>query len=182
MTKEEMKNRISMALKEPILQQGFEIICRENTELKDKNRHDCPSCPAFGRHCPHKVNGDPYFYDCYLTVKKLEKENTELEAQIEELKKENEELQIENAQLDNDNLVAQEVFEENVKLKARVKWYSEQICNKECAEVWGDLAKAKEIIKELIVYLYSTLGDTFCKDDNYTLFTKAEDFIKKLDK
>ena len=33
MTKEEMKNRISMALKDPILQQGFEIICKENTQL-----------------------------------------------------------------------------------------------------------------------------------------------------
>ena len=34
MTKDEMKNRISMALKDPILQQGFEIICKENAELK----------------------------------------------------------------------------------------------------------------------------------------------------
>ena len=37
MTKDEMKNRISMALKDPVLQQGFEIICKENTELKSKN-------------------------------------------------------------------------------------------------------------------------------------------------
>ena len=44
MTKDEMKNRISMALKDPILQQGFEIICKnlaelekENAELKDYN-------------------------------------------------------------------------------------------------------------------------------------------------
>lgn len=34
MNKKEMKNRISMALKDPILQQGFEIICKENTELR----------------------------------------------------------------------------------------------------------------------------------------------------
>ena len=34
MTKDEMKNRISMALKDPLLQQGFEIICKENAELK----------------------------------------------------------------------------------------------------------------------------------------------------
>lgn len=34
MSKEEMKNKISMALKDPILQQGFEIICKENAELK----------------------------------------------------------------------------------------------------------------------------------------------------
>lgn len=34
MTKDEMKNKISMALKDPILQQGFEIICKELAELK----------------------------------------------------------------------------------------------------------------------------------------------------
>ena len=34
--KDEMKNRISLALKDPILQQGFEIICKENEELKNK--------------------------------------------------------------------------------------------------------------------------------------------------
>ena len=33
--KDEMKNRISLALKDPILQQGFEIICKENAELKE---------------------------------------------------------------------------------------------------------------------------------------------------
>ena len=36
MTKDELKNRISMALKDPILQQGFEIICKENAELKNQ--------------------------------------------------------------------------------------------------------------------------------------------------
>ena len=34
--KDEIKNRISMALKDPILQQGFEIICRENNELESQ--------------------------------------------------------------------------------------------------------------------------------------------------
>ena len=29
-----MKDRISMALKDPLLQQGFEIICKENAELR----------------------------------------------------------------------------------------------------------------------------------------------------
>lgn len=36
MVKDEMKNKISMALKDPILQQGFEIICKENAELKEE--------------------------------------------------------------------------------------------------------------------------------------------------
>lgn len=38
MTKDEMKNKISMALKDPILQQGFECICKENAELKEENK------------------------------------------------------------------------------------------------------------------------------------------------
>lgn len=35
--KDEMKNRISMALKDPILQQGFEIICKNLKELEKEN-------------------------------------------------------------------------------------------------------------------------------------------------
>lgn len=35
--KDEMKNRISMALKDPILQQGFEIICKNLVELEKEN-------------------------------------------------------------------------------------------------------------------------------------------------
>lgn len=35
--KDEMKNRISMALKDPTLQQGFEIICKGNKELEKEN-------------------------------------------------------------------------------------------------------------------------------------------------
>lgn len=46
-TKDEIKNRISMALKDPILQQGFEIICRENAELKARlfcTKETCDNC------------------------------------------------------------------------------------------------------------------------------------------
>ena len=35
-----MKDKISMALKDPILQQGFEIICKQNAELK-AFKQDC---------------------------------------------------------------------------------------------------------------------------------------------
>ena len=35
--KDEMKNRISMALKDPILQQGFEIICKNVVDLETEN-------------------------------------------------------------------------------------------------------------------------------------------------
>lgn len=37
MNKDEMKNKISMALKDTILQQGFELICKENEKLKNRN-------------------------------------------------------------------------------------------------------------------------------------------------
>ena len=37
MTKDEMKDKISMALKDPVLQQGFEIICKNLTELEKEN-------------------------------------------------------------------------------------------------------------------------------------------------
>ncbi len=37
MGKEEMKNKISMALKDPILQIGFEIICKNLSELEKEN-------------------------------------------------------------------------------------------------------------------------------------------------
>lgn len=43
-TKDEIKNRISMALKDPILQQGFEIICRGNDELESENRRIAGEC------------------------------------------------------------------------------------------------------------------------------------------
>ena len=37
MGKEEMKNKISMGLKDPILQLGFEIICKNLSELEKEN-------------------------------------------------------------------------------------------------------------------------------------------------
>ena len=37
MGKEEMKNKISMALKDPVLQIGFEIICKNLSELEKEN-------------------------------------------------------------------------------------------------------------------------------------------------
>lgn len=37
MTKDEMKDKISMSLKDPVLQQGFEIICKNLAELEKEN-------------------------------------------------------------------------------------------------------------------------------------------------
>lgn len=48
MTKEEARSAvmgaISMALTDPTLQQGFEIICKENAELKEQNKKLLESC------------------------------------------------------------------------------------------------------------------------------------------
>ncbi len=53
MTKDEMKDKISMALKDPVLQQGFEIICQNLAELEKENAElkeqclvlaDCNTC------------------------------------------------------------------------------------------------------------------------------------------
>ena len=49
---------------------------------KEEVKIDCPNCPAFGMHCPHIMNGDPYYYNCTLTVAVLEKENTELKVRL----------------------------------------------------------------------------------------------------
>ena len=75
---------------------------------------DCPNCPAFGKHCPHKVNGDPYFYDCYLTVADLEKENAELKNYAIQLKtesaKKDTELTKQLLELDKERIKAKELL------------------------------------------------------------------------
>ena len=67
--KDEMKNRISLALKDPILQQGFEIICKENAELERKLEQT------------EKDLADYQFN--YPTIKELEKENERLKGDLE---------------------------------------------------------------------------------------------------
>jgi hypothetical protein len=41
---------------------------------------------------------------------------------------------------------------EVAELKEKNKWYSEQVCNKECAEVWGNLDKATDLLKWFVWY------------------------------
>ena len=45
-----------------------------------------------------------------------------------------------------------ELEQEKAGLKAKNKWYSEQVCNKECAEVWGNLTKATDLLKWFVWY------------------------------
>ena len=68
MTKDEMKDKISMALKDPILQQGFEVICKENSELKEqiKQMKCCENCRYYSHTYEHC-----YSYDSYQNCKSL---------------------------------------------------------------------------------------------------------------
>ena len=80
MIKDEMKNRISMALKDPILQQGFEIICKENAELDcqmNRNKY-CYSCVNATDRCFRKEMGCP----CEK-YKSYKDENAELKEKLE---------------------------------------------------------------------------------------------------
>lgn len=75
MTKDEMKDKISMMLKDPILQQELEVICKnlaefekENAELKEQieKMKCCENC----RHYSHTY-GHCYSYDSYQNCKSL---------------------------------------------------------------------------------------------------------------
>ena len=72
---------------------------------------------------------------------------------IKELEQENKVL---TQNLEDTEIVNKALEKENAELKAKNKWYSEQVCNKECAEVWGQLTKAKDLLKrcyENYIYL-----------------------------
>ena len=61
MTKDEMKDKISMALKDPVLQQGFEIICENLAELDcqmNRNKY-CYSCANATDRCFRNEIGCP---------------------------------------------------------------------------------------------------------------------------
>ena len=81
MTKDEMKNRISMALRDPVLQQGFEIICKENAELEEKIRVllSCKNCPENkGGYICQKEYENKCLAQKIEYIKELQQENAEL--------------------------------------------------------------------------------------------------------
>ena len=68
MTKDEIKDKISMALKDPILQQGLELICKESAELKEQieKMKCCENCSHYSR-----TYGGCYSYDEYQSCTSL---------------------------------------------------------------------------------------------------------------
>ena len=67
-----------------------------------------------------------------------------------------------------------ELEKDNAELKAKNKWYSEQVCNKECAEVWGNLTKAKELLGYIVKYYREDEDLGLAKEIN-----EAEQFLKE---
>lgn len=72
MTKDEMKNRIRMALKDLVLQHGFEIICKENTELENENAELREQCSTLA--------------DCNICHSTCKTEDIELKKQLTKAK------------------------------------------------------------------------------------------------
>ena len=91
MTKDEMKDKISRALQNPVLQQGFGIICKnlaelekENAELKEKISIllSCKKCPENkGGWICAKEYEDKCLSQKIVYIKELKKENAELKKQ-----------------------------------------------------------------------------------------------------
>ena len=145
MTKDEMKDKISMALKDPVLQQGFEIICknlaeleRENAELKEKI-----SILLSCKNCPENKGG---------WVCEKEYDNKCLTQKIVYIK----ELKEENAQYEKDLIN----FNENLtKAKELIKKFLEFVNNEgefdpehpqEHTDLWNELCeKAEQFISEV---------------------------------
>lgn len=165
MVKDEMKNKISMALKDPTLQQGFEIICKEletekqlNAEIKARfvKCNTCTDemkskCLMFseglcqGERCEELVD-----LMGLISKSELEKENAELK---EELKKWKDE------------------WQEQVQ-KATDEGYARTLQTMQ-------LSKAKEHIQTLISCLIDWVQEG---DKDYCYIAEAEQFLKDLEK
>ena len=72
MTKDEMKDKISMALKDPVLQQGFEIICKNLAELEKENAELKEQCLILA--------------DCNTCHSTCKKDNVEIKKQLTKAK------------------------------------------------------------------------------------------------
>ena len=194
MTKDEMKNRISMALKDDVLQQGFEIICKNLAELEKENDE-------------LKANNQ------FLNNLVREKEQRGLEIQ-EDLLRENAELDCQmhrnkychscvNA---TDKCFRKEIGcpcekyksykDENTKLKEENKFLKEQcliltdgnVCNSTFSEIKKQLTKAKGIVKDYMTIVKGA-HTTVCgvPEENRTinvlkLCEQAEQFISEVEK
>ena len=73
MTKEDMMNKISFALKDPILQMGFEVICSKLSRLEKENAELKEQCSILA--------------DCNTRHSSCKNENAEMKKQLTKAKK-----------------------------------------------------------------------------------------------
>ena len=169
MTKDEMKNRISMALKDPVLQQGFEIICKENAELKEK----LDAIDKAGEHVRQQINDSFRDKPSYA---ELEKENVLLKGRTEGFEKQIMGLLIKYEKfykrfpdLKDAMSKAEKVLKENAELNKTKEEFEDQIIQMThtCQFCFyrksaDQLTKAKKLLKKW-VYLFSPKLDDFPK-------------------
>jgi septal ring factor EnvC (AmiA/AmiB activator) len=116
---DEMKNRISMALKDPILQQGFEIICKNLAELEKS------------------IQKKKFIIDqLNVQLAEFEKENAELKNQLEMGNK-----------VYNDNLYYSHHIEESLtQAKETIRMVIDSYKHKERFSFEKDLIKAEQFL------------------------------------
>ena len=163
MTKDEARSAImgaiSMALKDPILQQGFEIICKENSELKADN-----DARKFAMAMSEKVE------------KQLREENSKLKEALEGYKKiakwcdKCDKI----AELKSKNQKWKDEWQEQVQ-KATDEGYARTLQTMQ-------LNKVKEIIKKIEKIFYS--GENAIKrlSKISDVLAEAEQFLKEVEK
>lgn len=156
--KDEIKDKISIALKDPLLQQGFEIICKENAELDcqmNRNKY-CYSCVNATDRCFRKEIGCP----CEK-YKSYKDENAELEKENAELKSKN-------------------CWKTCEYAEPKSQWISQHI------QDVAQLSKTKEIIKDYMTIAKGN-HTTVCgiPEENRTIYVlklneEAEQFIREV--
>ena len=176
---EDIMNRISFALKDPVLQMGFEVICSKLAELEKENSEldcqmnrnkSCYSCANATDRCFRNEIGCP----CEK-YKSYKDENAEMKAQIK--------------------LLTEKVgfWEEQTKLKEaqieeydRLNMFDIARTDELREKAQKQLNKAKEIIKD---YMIIAKGDhtTVCgvPEENRTIYVlklneEAEQFIREV--
>lgn len=181
--KDEMKNRISMALKDPILQQGFEIICKNVADLERENRTLKSLLYCTKRSCNNcgKVNCENFQrqrIDCCGLWVSYKDYITELEKKIADIKA-NCDLAIEGR-----DVKIKELEQENTELKEKNKSYEGIIDNssttlmRERLESYKQLTKATELINLFIQWNYGCCDIPDYKD----IVKQAEQFLKEIEK
>ena len=157
MTKDEMKNRISMALKDPILQQGFEIICK-NLETEKKLNAEIKARFVKCNTCTDEMKSKCLMFSENLCQGERCEELVDLMSLINKT-----ELEKENAELKADNDARKFAMTMSGKVEKQLR---EQI------------AEAKEIIREYLSLL-DKLHNTIIFNIDEDLEHKAEAFLKE---